>query len=263
MFILISFNKADDEYLSKISGVCNFFPFRVLYLFGIIKQISLIPVGFPPGITSHREDCRPPSTPSSDNPLSGKLFLVETPQGCHICILTLPGLQPSAVRCTRPPALPGVISNAIKNEDTKLQHTWQSAGREPAVDADRRHSHSVHLHASPPLHDSLGSILVPPPRLDHSIPPAHVETPILSTLQDIGGIACGLSLTRLVLDDGLLVVIRAEDYVDRVGEFVLVLRQDNVGFLAGFDIYLDKVPCGGVDATKYNLAILLRQGDRC
>ena len=27
------------------------------------------------------------STPSSDNPLTGKLFLVETPQGCHICMI--------------------------------------------------------------------------------------------------------------------------------------------------------------------------------
>ena len=46
-------------------------------------------MGFPPWITSTREDCLPRATPSSDNPLSGKLFLVETPQGCHICVLTL------------------------------------------------------------------------------------------------------------------------------------------------------------------------------
>ena len=26
-------------------------------------------------------------TPSSDNPLEGELFLVETPHGCHICIM--------------------------------------------------------------------------------------------------------------------------------------------------------------------------------
>ena len=41
-----------------------------------------IPVGFPPGITSPRED-----SPEGDNPLAGKLFLVETPQGCHICFI--------------------------------------------------------------------------------------------------------------------------------------------------------------------------------
>ena len=35
-----------------------------------------------------REDCHPRAMPSSDNPLSGKLFLVETPQGCHICFIT-------------------------------------------------------------------------------------------------------------------------------------------------------------------------------
>ena len=26
-------------------------------------------------------------SPSSENPLTGKLFLVETPQGCHICFI--------------------------------------------------------------------------------------------------------------------------------------------------------------------------------
>ena len=45
-------------------------------------------MGFPPGITSPREDFRLRTTPSSDNPLSGKLFLVETPHGCHICIIS-------------------------------------------------------------------------------------------------------------------------------------------------------------------------------
>ena len=53
---------------------------------------SLVFVIFPPFVfcisTSPLEDCRPWVTPSSDNPLSGKLFLVDTPQGCHICILT-------------------------------------------------------------------------------------------------------------------------------------------------------------------------------
>ena len=43
-----------------------------------------IPVGCPPGITSPREDCR---SPEGDNPLEGKLFLVDTPQGCHICFI--------------------------------------------------------------------------------------------------------------------------------------------------------------------------------
>ena len=90
-----------------------FSPFVFCILFGIIKQISSsssslfhegntvkykiwfslwpydIPVGFPPGITDTREDCRPRATPSSDNPLSGKLFLVETPQECHICKLSM------------------------------------------------------------------------------------------------------------------------------------------------------------------------------
>ena len=41
----------------------------------------------PPGITSSREDCCPWATLSSDNPLSGKLFLVDSPQGCHMCIV--------------------------------------------------------------------------------------------------------------------------------------------------------------------------------
>ena len=44
-----------------------------------IIQIYDIPVGCPPGITSPRDDC--------DNPLEGKLFLVDTPQGCHICFI--------------------------------------------------------------------------------------------------------------------------------------------------------------------------------
>ena len=47
----------------------------------------VIYVGFPLGITFPREDCRPRASPSSDNPLSGKLFLVETPHGYHICIV--------------------------------------------------------------------------------------------------------------------------------------------------------------------------------
>ena len=34
-----------------------------------------------------REDCRPWATPSSENHLSGKLFLVYTPQGFHICFI--------------------------------------------------------------------------------------------------------------------------------------------------------------------------------
>ena len=38
-----------------------------------------MPVGYAPEITSPREDCRPHATPSSDNPLAGKLFLVSTP----------------------------------------------------------------------------------------------------------------------------------------------------------------------------------------
>ena len=42
-------------------------------------------MGCPPRTTSPREDCR-----SSGNPLLGKLFLVDTPQGCHICII-VPG----------------------------------------------------------------------------------------------------------------------------------------------------------------------------
>ena len=37
--------------------------------------------------TMAEEDCRPRATPLSDNPFSGKLFLAETPQGFHICIL--------------------------------------------------------------------------------------------------------------------------------------------------------------------------------
>ena len=44
-------------------------------------------MGFPPGITSPREDCGPRATPSSDNPLLGKLFLVETLQEYNICII--------------------------------------------------------------------------------------------------------------------------------------------------------------------------------
>ena len=44
-------------------------------------------MGFPPKITSPWEDWCPRDTPSSNNPLSGKLFLVETPHGCHICII--------------------------------------------------------------------------------------------------------------------------------------------------------------------------------
>ena len=46
-----------------------------------------IPVGCPPGINPPREDYSPRTTPSSDNPLSGNLFLSETQQGCHICIM--------------------------------------------------------------------------------------------------------------------------------------------------------------------------------
>ena len=44
-------------------------------------------MGFPPGMIDPREDCRPWAMLSIDNPLSGKLFLVETLQGCHICIM--------------------------------------------------------------------------------------------------------------------------------------------------------------------------------
>ena len=44
-------------------------------------------MGCPPGITSPGEDFRPLATPSSDNPLSGKLFLVDILQGCHIRII--------------------------------------------------------------------------------------------------------------------------------------------------------------------------------
>ena len=40
------------------------------------------------------EDCRPRATSSSDTPLSGKLFLVETPQGCHISILNMKSTTP-------------------------------------------------------------------------------------------------------------------------------------------------------------------------
>ena len=39
-------------------------------------------MGCTPGITSPREDCR-----SSDKLFKGKLFLVNTPQGCHICFI--------------------------------------------------------------------------------------------------------------------------------------------------------------------------------
>ena len=46
-----------------------------------------IPVGFPLGITSPREDCHLRAQPEGDNPIEGMLFLVETPQGCHICFM--------------------------------------------------------------------------------------------------------------------------------------------------------------------------------
>ena len=44
-------------------------------------------MGLPPRIIFPREDGRPRATPSSDNPVSGMLFLEETQQECHICIL--------------------------------------------------------------------------------------------------------------------------------------------------------------------------------
>ena len=44
-------------------------------------------MGFPPGITSPREDCRSRAYPEGNNPLQEKLFLVETPQECHICFI--------------------------------------------------------------------------------------------------------------------------------------------------------------------------------
>ena len=61
-------------------------PFVFCILFGIIKHMTSM-WGFPPGITSPGEECRSRATLCSDIPLSGKLFLVETPQWCHICII--------------------------------------------------------------------------------------------------------------------------------------------------------------------------------
>ena len=43
----------------------------------VLHEYDIPAVGCPPGITSLRED----------NALEGKLFMVDTPQGCHICFI--------------------------------------------------------------------------------------------------------------------------------------------------------------------------------
>ena len=62
--------------------------------------------------TGTRKTSRPRATPSSHNPLSGKLFLVDTPQGCHICIMSACQLTvPAFNSCTKYMGRPGIIRN--------------------------------------------------------------------------------------------------------------------------------------------------------